>query len=62
MDALQWLACGRFHNYFDSYFILINQIGVLGAFNKSAFVHFSAFFKEFTTQTRTSFIMLHLTY
>jgi hypothetical protein len=44
----------------DSFFILINQIGVLGAF-RSAFgilVHF----KEFTTQTRTSFIMLHLTY
>jgi hypothetical protein len=62
MDALQWLGvCGRFHNYFDSFFILINQIGVLGAFNESAFgilVHF----KEFTTQTRTSFIMLHLTY
>ena len=32
---------------FDSYFILINQICVLGAFNKAAFGIFSAFFKEF---------------
>ena len=38
---------------FDSYFILINQIRILGTFNKSSFGIFSAFFIKLTSQTST---------
>jgi hypothetical protein len=53
-------VCGRFHNYFGFFLYFDKSNRRIGSV-QSAFgilVHF----KEFTTQTRTSFIMLHLTY